>query len=67
MSPRGPVTRFVLLEAGAALQSLSLATADLGLAGYLMGGASDARLLDLAGLTSGPAPYVTGHAIGYPT
>lgn len=58
--------RFVLLEAGAALQSLALATADQGLAGYPMGGASDARMLDLAGLTSVPARYVTGYAIGSP-
>ncbi|UFU07068.1 nitroreductase family protein [Ruania halotolerans] len=43
--------RFALLEAGAALQNLSLAAAALGLVGYPMGGAVDARMLHLAGLT----------------
>lgn len=57
--------RFLLLEAGAALQSLTLAAADLGLVGYPCGGAADASMLALAGLTGRGARYVVGYAVGH--
>jgi SagB-type dehydrogenase family enzyme len=58
--------RFVLLEAGAALQNLTLAAAELGLVGYPIGGSADARMLALAGLTAHRARYLVGYAVGRP-
>ncbi|SEE89791.1 SagB/ThcOx family dehydrogenase [Ruania alba] len=65
--------RFALLEAGAALQNLSLGAADLDLVGYAMGGATDARMLHLAGLsglsddtTGGDVRYLVSYAVGHP-
>lgn len=70
----GPITekygerggRFLLIEAGAVAQTLSLTAARLGLAGFLLGGQLDARLLALANLTSTDARYVVGYAVGRP-
>ncbi|WP_195909038.1 YcaO-like family protein [Microlunatus sp. Gsoil 973] len=59
--------RFLLIEAGAALQALALAAAELGLAGYPVGGASDRRMLGLAGLAGLPAEYVVSYFVGWPT
>jgi SagB-type dehydrogenase family enzyme len=58
--------RFVLLEAGAMLQNLALAAAALGLVGYPMGGSSDARMLDLVGLSGRSARFVINYAVGHP-
>jgi nitroreductase len=57
--------RFLLIEAGAALQTLALAAADLGLLGYPVGGASDRRMLGLAGLTGLRAEYVISFFVGH--
>ena len=58
--------RFVLLEAGAMLQSLTLSAGELGLVGYPMGGAGDARMLHLAGLAGRSARFVINYAVGHP-
>ncbi len=58
--------RFVLLEAGAMLQTLALAAAELGLVGFPTGGGRDRRLLGLAGLSGLPAHYVVGYLVGHP-
>lgn len=58
--------RFVLLEAGALLQSLSLVVAQLGLAGFAMGGSDDRAVLDLADLKVPSIRFVTAMAVGLP-
>lgn len=58
--------RFLLIEAGAVLQTLALGAAELGLIGYPTGGASDQRMLGLAGLIGVPARYVVSYAVGLP-
>ncbi|WP_158887337.1 SagB/ThcOx family dehydrogenase [Amycolatopsis anabasis] len=50
--PRGG--RFGLIEVGAALQSVALRMAAEHLGGYLLGGAADAAMLELLGLTGMP-------------
>jgi SagB-type dehydrogenase family enzyme len=57
--------RFLLIEAGAVLQTIALAVADLDLAGYPVGGASDRRMLALAGLAGLPAEYVVSYFVGH--
>lgn len=56
--------RFLLIEAGAAVQSLALAAVDLGLVGYPAGGASDRRMLGIAGLAGMSARYVISYVVG---
>lgn len=58
--------RFVLLEAGALVQQLSLAAAEANVAAYLLGGSADDRLLTLAGHTGTFARFVTALAVGPP-
>jgi hypothetical protein len=59
--PRGD--RFALLEAGAALQELGLASASLGLVGYALGGAWDERMRSIARLPRS-ARFVVAYAVG---
>ncbi|MFV0429626.1 MAG: nitroreductase family protein [Arachnia sp.] len=57
--------RFVLLEAGALLQSLGLGAAHLGLGAVILGGGNDREVLNLIGLTGLPAAkYVAAMAVG---
>lgn len=56
--------RFGLLEAGAALQALSLAAAGAGLAGCVIGGASAARFAAASGLDPWKASPVAWFALG---
>lgn len=57
--------RFLLIEAGAILQSLTLAAAHLGLVGYPLGGSDDRRMIDLAGLDPRSTRWLLGYAIGH--
>lgn len=59
--PRG--TRFALLEAGAALHQLALATAEAGLAGYATGGGLDTAVCALARLPRS-ARFIAGYLVG---
>lgn len=56
--------RFGLVEAGAAAQSVALRLAELRLAGYLLGGAADAELLEVLGLTGTGARMAAVMACG---
>lgn len=56
--------RFLLIEAGAVLQTLALGAAELGLVGYPAGGGSDRLMLGLARLTGLPARYVVSYFVG---
>lgn len=58
--------RFLLIEAGAVLQTLTLAAAELGLVGYPAGGGHDRRMLQLAGLDGRSARYLISYLIGHP-
>lgn len=56
--------RFGLVEAGAATQSVCLRLAQQRLGGYLLGGAADAELLTLLGLSGHPVRVATVVACG---
>lgn len=57
--------RFALLEAGAVMQQLSLTTADLGLAGVVVGGLIDDYWLARLGLTRTGAVVAFGYLVGH--
>lgn len=57
--------RFLLIEAGAVLQTLALAAAELDLVGFPAGGASDRRMLGVAGLAGLSARYVVSYFVGH--
>lgn len=58
--------RFALLEAGAAMQQLSLAAAELGLAGVVAGGLMDRYWLTRLGVAGFGGSLAFGYLIGHP-
>ncbi|MDO5068336.1 MAG: SagB/ThcOx family dehydrogenase [Propionibacteriaceae bacterium] len=58
--------RFALLEAGAVMQQLALATAELGLAGVVAGGLVDRYWLTQLGVARAGGSLAFGHLVGHP-